>query len=173
MNLPGLRDPKALEQFELEKTSARSRDLLPSGRLDADHYQAIHKYLFQDVYEWAGQLRTVSISKGASPFCEPRFIQEQLAQLFSRLEQQDFLRQLDPTSFAIRAAEFLADLNAIHAFREGNGRTQLAFLTLLASEAGHPFDHSRMVEAEFLQAMIQSFDGNNAPLEAQLLKLIV
>jgi cell filamentation protein len=81
------------------------------------------------------------------------------------------LKGLNTESFAKEAAEFLAHLNAIHPFREGNGRTQLTFMTLLAARAGHPFDLSRLDPPEFLQAMITSFFGDLRDLQAILRRL--
>ena len=74
-------------------------------------------------------------------------------------------------TFAIAAAHFLADLNAIHAFRDGNGRVQLAFMSLLAFQAGHVLEISRVRREPFLQAMIASFNGDEGPLAAELLQL--
>jgi cell filamentation protein len=69
-------------------------------------------------------------------------------------------------------AEFLSDLNAIHPFREGNGRSQLAFLHLLALRAVHPLEIERIKPAIFLAAMIRSFDGDINPLSEQLSALL-
>lgn len=69
-------------------------------------------------------------------------------------------------------AHFLAELNAIHAFREGNGRTQLTFFALLAVHAGHPLDFRKLDPHEMLDAMIASFDENEAPLAAAIRRLI-
>jgi fido (protein-threonine AMPylation protein) len=115
----------------------RSTESLPSGRLSYSHFRAIHRHLFQDVYAWAGKVRTVRISKGESTFCYPEHIDQEMAKLFKALRQTGHLRGTSPQDFAKQAAHFLAELNAIHPFREGNGRTQLTFLTLLADRAGH------------------------------------
>jgi cell filamentation protein len=97
------------------------------------HFCAIHHHLFQDVFDWAGTPRTVRISKQASAFCFPEHIDAQATKLFSELKDEKYLEMLS----ARKAAHFLAELNALHAFREGNGRTQLTFFALLADRAGH------------------------------------
>src|SRR5690349_24449261 len=100
--------------------------------------------LFQDVYSWAGKPRSVRISKGGSMFCFPENIQAQADKLFEELTARDCLRDLNNKKFATEAAYFIADLNAIHPFREGNGRSQLTFLMLLADQAGHPLDADKI-----------------------------
>ncbi len=110
---------------------------MPPGQLSVTHYKRLHYHLFQDVYSWAGKFRTVRISKKDSMFCYPENISGEMNILFDKLRQEKHLKSLELKIFAHKAAHFLAELNAIHPFREGNGRTQLAFLTILASQAGH------------------------------------
>jgi cell filamentation protein len=172
INRLDLRNQLSLDAFEAEITRERSAEPLPEGDLDVTHYLAIHHHLFQDVYAWAGEIRTVRISKDGGMFCYPEHIQNELAKLFGGLREADFLRNLDRSSFAARAADFAAELNAIHAFREGNGRTQLAFLTMLADVAGHPLALERLDAHEFLSAMVISFKGDNAPLIHSIRHLI-
>src|SRR5215813_13265691 len=89
-----LRTQVELDAFETEISSARAEEPLPEGALDFAHYRAVHHHLFQDVYEWAGQPRTVRISKGGNPFCFPENIDNQATQLFEALGQDDYLRNL-------------------------------------------------------------------------------
>jgi cell filamentation protein len=167
-----LRTQAELEAFEAEISSARAEEPLPEGRLDFPHYCAIHHHLFQDVYEWAGQPRTVRISKGGNPFCFPENIEGQAAKLFDGLREADFLRNPDPVEFSGKAAHFLSELNAIHTFREGNGRAQLSFFALLADYAGHPLNLDKLDPDEMLAAMIASFDGDEDSLSQVILSLI-
>jgi cell filamentation protein len=171
-NLLGIEAEDTLEALETELAMTRADEPLPSGKLDADHYLAIHHHLFQDVYGWAGKPRTVRISKRNSHFCFPEWIDGELAKLFRGLKQERFLKGLSPEAFARKAATFLATLNVIHAFREGNGRAQLSFLLLLADNAGHPLDISQMDPETMLHAMIASFEGDEEPL-VQLLLLMI
>ncbi len=92
--------------------------------------------------------------------------------MFENLRWSKVLRRQDRAGFAAGAAHFLADLNAIHAFRDGNGRAQLAFVALLAAQAGHPLDLERLDPAAFLSAMIASFHGNEELLTMHLIALI-
>lgn len=171
-NIPGMRDAGALERFETAITAQRAGEALPSGRLTVRHYQAVHRHLFQDVYRWAGRLRSIRISKGNSTFCYPEHIKGELQRTFCGLRKSNRLRGLDAGEFARRAAHFLSELNAIHAFRDGNGRAQLAFMALVAANAGHPLALGRLNPKDFLNAMIASFHGDERPLARQLLMLI-
>lgn len=167
-NKAGLTDADALEQFETAMTFARSEEPLPAGRLSITHYCAIHHHLFQDVYDWVGKLRTVRLTKGASTFCYPENIAREMRELFSWLRKRRYLRGLRPADFSRDAAHFLAELNAIHPFREGNGRTQLTFLALVANRADHPLDLDQLDPDAMLDAMIRSFNSNEAPLAAAI-----
>ncbi len=171
-NVPGLRDQAELDAFEALITAQRAEEPLPRGRLGYAHYRAIHRHLFQDVFAWAGKLRTVRIAKGDSMFCYPEHIDNEMRALFAGLARDRFLRGLPPAEFAKPAAHLLAELNAIHPFREGNGRTQLAYLTLLAANAGHPLGLERLNPRAMLAATIASFTSVEAPLAALIAELI-
>jgi cell filamentation protein len=105
-------------------------------------------------------------------FCYPEHIDGEMRKLFARLNAERFLRGLSAGEFARRAAHVLAELNAIHPFREGNGRAQLTYLTLLAARAGHPLALERMEPNAMLAAMVASFKSDEAPLAALIEGLI-
>lgn len=92
--------------------------------------------------------------------------------LFGDLEEQAYLHKLSSKAFADAAAAFLATLNAIHPFREGNGCAQNAFLTLIAERVGHPLALERLEPDRFLAATIASFHGDEAPLRGEIRRLI-
>jgi cell filamentation protein len=164
INRLGLRSQSELDAFEAEVSAERATQPLPAGRTSYAHYRAIHKHLFGDVYAWAGKVRTVRISKGGSAFCYPEHIDREMRRLFSTLSAQKHLKGLDARTFAARAAHFLAELNAIHPFREGNGRTQLSFLVELAEHAGHSIPMRDLKPKAVLRAFVTSFKGNERPL---------
>jgi cell filamentation protein len=167
-----LRDADELASFEAEMSDARADEEAPAGELDFKHFKAIHHHLFQDVYDWAGKTRNVRMSKGGNPFAFPENIENQAKKLFTQLKEDSMLQELLAKDFAEKSAHFLAELNVIHAFREGNGRTQLSFFLLLAEQAGHPIDLDRFDPDDFLDAMIASFQGNEAPLAAIIKELV-
>ena len=97
-------------------------------------------------------------------FCYPENIESEATKLFAKLKADKYLRGLASKDFAKQSAHFLAELNAIHAFREGNGRAQLSFFLLMAEQAAHPLDLEDFDPDAFLQAMIVSFDDDEASL---------
>lgn len=167
-NRLGTKDSGVLEAFELEMATLRAEEPLPEGRFSPAHYRSVHRHLFQDVYRWAGRYRTVRTAKGGNWFCYPEHIPQQMTALFAGLRGYDCLSSDDFEIFVRGAANFLAELNAIHPFREGNGRTQLAFMHLLSIKAGHPLDFARVEPTGFMQAMIASFGGDLESLVSQL-----
>jgi cell filamentation protein len=167
-----IRDAGILEAFEVEIYTLRAEEPLPHGAFDPAHYCRIHHHLFQDVYEWAGQYRTVRTSKGGNAFCYPEHIPAQMDALFRSILGGEAFVQRSRSEFLREAVRFLGELNAIHPFREGNGRAQLAFLGLIGATAGHPFAFERIDRNAFLQAMIESFFGRSEGLTAELGKLL-
>lgn len=161
-----------LTDFEFTMFLSRASEPLPDGNLDYPHYQAIHHHLFQDVYDWAGQPRAIRTGKGSNWFCHPEHIQAEAERLFRWLAERDHLMGLDMQGFPSDAAYFLSELNAIHPFREGNGRAQLAFLKLLTLNAGRSFNDDVLEPQRTLSAMIESFRGNIEPLTALIADLI-
>ena len=171
-NKLNLTDQAALDAFEADAVTQRGAEPLPAGRFTPTHLRAVHQHLFQDVYRWAGRYRTVRISKGGSMFCYPEHIPAQLRMLFVWLEDRDRFAKLDANDFAEQGAHFLSELNAIHAFREGNGRAQMAFFAMLADHAGHPLDLDRLEPEPFLAAMIAAFNGDERDLAVQIRMLL-
>ena len=114
-------DPRDLDAYETEISIARSGEPLPEGEFDFEHYCAVQHHLFQDVYAWAGRVRTVRISKQGNPFCYPEHIEAQASKLFAELKANNFLENLEPDEFSTQAAHFLSELNAIHASGKETG----------------------------------------------------
>ncbi len=154
-NLRGLTDPQELAIFEARNTHRRLTEMLEaplSGQLDTAHLKAIHRFIFQDVFEWAGQFRTVEISKGGHLFGRAAFLETALEQIFERLTAESHLTGLHLDEFAQRAAYYLGELNAAHPFREGNGRTQREFIRVLGLKGGHYIDWRGTAAEEMIEA---------------------
>lgn len=112
------------------------------------------------------------IGKEGSWFRYPEYIDREMKKLFAGLAKESYVRAHDADGFAVKAAHFLTELNAIHPFREGNGRAQLSFLILLAEQAGHPLNLDKLDPEAVLAATIRSFAGSEKPLLAVIRKLI-
>ncbi len=162
-NLAGITDPGELVVVENRVTRARivqlSNDPL-RGTYDLARLQAIHRHIFQDIYDWAGQLRTVNISKGNTPFAFASALVPAASELFTRLRNEKNLQGLGHAVFVSRAAHYLSEINALHPFREGNGRAQRAFLAQLARDAGWTIDWHPISEEQNIRASVEAFGGN-------------
>jgi cell filamentation protein len=171
-NKAGLRDAERLEAFEVEMTSLRALEPRPEGKFEPAHYRAFHRHMFGDVYAWAGRYRTVRTSKGGNVFCYPEHIASQMDKLFAVLQRAPFTGGATSSEFVGAAASFLAELNAIHAFREGNGRVQLSFMHAISIRAGYELDFTQIRHRAFLNAMIRSFEGDLASLKRALRQML-
>ena len=142
-NLFDLRDQNELSKVEAKVTVLRLDQLRQrplTGKFDLDHLQKIHRHVFRDIYSWAGQLRTVSMSKGESLFCRHEFIAAEGERIFTQLRGKNSLRGRPQDLFCERLAFYFGEINALHPFREGNGRTQRVLLESIAKQAGFDFD---------------------------------
>ena len=151
-NKLNLTDAAELDYFEREFVVQRIAEGLPSGRFDLAHLRAIHRHLFQDVYDWAGDIRTVEISKGGHQFQFRHYIETGMADVHRRINAHNLLRDLSANDFADLAGEIIGDLNYVHPFREGNGRTQAIYLEQLAGQAGHALDLKAVQKEAWINA---------------------
>ena len=167
INRLGITDQSTLEQFEAALVATRSYELSQTplkGRFDLAHLQAIHKHLFVDLYEWAGRLRTIDISKGGNRFANHMQIESAAAPILQQLAKENHLAGLGAEAFSDRAAYYLGELNALHPFREGNGRAQREFISHLAHTNGYYVAWENMAPADLLAASIASFHGDASKL---------
>ena len=164
-NKLSIRNADELDRVERRLATQRAREGIPTGNFDLKHLKAIHRHLFQDIYDWAGQLRTVEISKDGSQFQFQRYIETGMADVHRRLVQRNFLKGLDAAAFAHGAGEIMGDVNYVHPFREGNGRTQMLYLSQLASQAGHKIDIERIRNLQnWIEVSRAAHRGDYAPM---------
>lgn len=127
------------------------------GNFDLTHLQAIHKALFEEIYDWAGNIREKGfISKGNSLFCGAEFIVPYSEDLFAKLHDEEYLQGLDRDTFIQRIAFYISEINALHPFREGNGRTQRVFANQLAKQAGWDLNFKTVDPERLCDAYISS-----------------
>lgn len=166
INKEDLRDAERLGAFERQLSSVRSIYIPASFPITPEGYRAIHRHIFQDVYDWAGEYRSVAIAKG-DLFALPPYIEGEMERRFALIHREKDLRGFGADRFAARAAEHICEINAIHPFREGNGRTQRLFLKVLARQAGHDLRIDRMDREQWMRASIESFRRQDyAPMTA-------
>ena len=169
------RDQEKLSEIERTITFIKASELEANpieGHFDLNHLKAIHHFLFCDIYDWAGTIRQKGfISKGESVFCKAEFIEPYSSGFFKRLKRENYLVNLTKEEFVIRLAFYIAEINALHPFREGNGRTQRIFANQLARQAGWNLNLSACTPKELCDAYVQSM-SNLTPL-IQLLNQII
>ena len=148
-----------LQTYEAKITAAKSLGLRKSGitgNFDSNHIKQIHKYLFEDVYPFAGQFRTENIAKGEFRFAQFEYIEAELESLLNKLKKEEYLQGLNKKDLATKLAYYLAELNVLHPFREGNGRTNREFIRQLALKNGYQLDLKKAKAEEILEASIES-----------------
>jgi cell filamentation protein len=169
-----IRDARALQVVEASITTPKLAELVRQpvpGNYDLDHLRRFHREIFSGVYPWAGEIRSVYIAK-AQLFAAPQYIMSYLGDQLARLGAENHLRGLDQSQFVERATYYLAEVNAVHPFREGNGRTQRAFFGQLAHDAGYEIAWDRLDPDRNIEASIASLDGDNSKLQEQLSELV-
>ncbi|QKM64369.1 cell filamentation protein Fic [Polynucleobacter tropicus] len=162
-----------LDAYEGELSTLRSIEIIESpvsGKFDLAHLQNIHLALFQDVYDWAGKIRTVDISRGNSRFANVRFIKSAANEIFNKLARENRLKGLDANDLSKRLAHYLSEINALHPFREGNGRVQRLFISQLSEEAGYKLDYSDLEQEQIYRAMELAFNGDESILANLILE---
>lgn len=160
-----IRDDNELSYKERLCTSYRILNLKNDivkikGNLDLKHLQDIHKYIFQDVYDWAGELRKIDIAKGVM-FAYSQFIIPESNRIFAELKNEQYLSTYSTNKFCERLAYYKAEINMLHPFREGNGRSIREFTRELAKFNDYNLDYSLVSEDEYMDAMVQSSTNNN------------
>ncbi|QUH20417.1 Fic/DOC family protein [Alkaliphilus sp. B6464] len=146
------REYTALSIAEIKHTPVK-------GNLDLKHLQSIHKQIFNDIYDWAGELRTVNISKGNS-FYNHMYILEGAEEIFSKLKRENYLIGISQPDIHDKLAYYLGEINVLHPFREGNGRAQRIFIEYLAQVAGYSIDFSNITDIEMIEASVEAFNCN-------------
>ncbi|TAM87658.1 hypothetical protein EPN42_11125 [bacterium] len=175
INRWGIEDQDLLEATETAFTDLRLAELAQQpiiGAFDLDHLRAVHRHIFQDVFEWAGEDRTVEIAK-AHLFCERAAINAEGSRIFGALRKEKDLVDLPREKFVRRAAHYYDQVNQLHPFREGNGRAQREFFRQLSLEAGWPLrwdrlgiEHGDPGKDILTGACIEAMDGRLDALEA-------
>ena len=157
-NRLGITDDKTLTEAERRLTQARGAE---AARLSfpatADGYRALHKHLFQDLYDWAGQDRTVDTAKGGARFAHVPYIARELDKLFADVGAKNGLRGLPRDEFFDGLGNHINEINAIHPFREGNGRAMRHHAAQLARDAGHPIRIASIEKTAWMEASRHGF----------------
>lgn len=177
-NKLGISDADELARTEYDLTAQRTQAIINSPtpqKFDLNLLLDLHRQLFGDIYDFAGKFRTVNISKPDSPvpFCYADFLPTEANRIFTELQNDRYLVDLDQPVFVEKLAYYASELNALHPFREGNARTTRLFLDLLCNNAGYIIDFSLASRRAILHADTEAFAGNLAPLRTLYRQIVI
>ena len=168
INLLNIRDNKTLQRAESRIVATKLFELRKNemiGNFDVEHFIKIHKFLFEDIYPFAGKFRTENIAKGYFSFAEWEYIDTELRKLLEKLHKSNLLKNDTRAELVKDLAYYLAELNVLHPFREGNGRTIREFIRELAYKNGYLLDLQKVEPIEvydaFLKSVIDTTDLEN------------
>ena len=160
-NKLNIRDNKLLKTAEEEITLIKQMELLKNpikGNFTKAHLMNIHKFIFEDIYSLAGKIRREQISKADTLFYPPNLIDRELDKVFAKIKEKNMLRETDEEKVFDNLAYVMAELNIIHPFREGNGRSIREFIRLMAKRMGYDLNWGNVDKEELLEASILSVD---------------
>ena len=129
------------------------------GDFTAEHYRDIHRTIMGNIYDWAGKVRTVDLSKKGTRFHSHEGLGHAMRLLFDHLNEQNCFLGLPYDKYAAKIAEFYSDLNLLHPFREGNGRAQRVLIAQLVERAGYSIDFSECDKDLLMIATIRAAHG--------------
>ena len=175
VNKLNIQDEKQLSSVEAHISLAKILILQKNplqGNFDFEHYKAIHKFIFEDLYDWAGIVRTVNISKKGTSFANADKIYSLADACFMRLKNQNYFKNLNKEAFVQKMSDFYCVTNYLHPFREGNGRTQRVFLSQLSQNAGYEMNFAAVDTDELMIATIQASNGVDTHLKTVLYEII-
>jgi cell filamentation protein len=174
-NKLGIEDPIELRDREAD-LALRQEVYLTRVRFhrsyDFDHLRFLHQRLFGDVYDWAGNVRTVPINKDGSEFARPEHISSEAARIFGELRKENILQATTMSDLPPRLAYFFGELNALHPFREGNGRTQRLFISHILELRSLILEWSRVTPQQMVSVSVAVHHGNDAPLRSLFAEII-
>ena len=173
-NKLNIRDNKLLKTAEEEITLIKQMELLKNpikGNFSKAHFMNIHKFIFEDIYPFAGKIRREQISKADTMFYPPNLIDRELDKVFTKIKEKNMLRETDEEKVFDNLAYVMAELNIIHPFREGNGRSIREFIRLMAKRMGYDLKWGNVDREALLEASILSV--NNYKVLVGILKACV
>ena len=174
INKLDIKDPEILNEYETSIVALKLMALVKqgiTGSFDFNHYISIHRFLFEDIYPFAGVLRNENIYKNYFQFAQFEYIKPELERLFNELKNENYLRDYDKENLAKKLAYYWAELNVLHPFREGNGRATREFLRQLALKNDYELNYQNVSFKELFDASIKSI-ADTTDLEKLIYKCL-
>lgn len=162
-----------LEEAEREITAITARRVeFNHPPYDLEYMRTLHYKLFSELYDWAGEIRSIDISKGGTRFCNCGRVIAESQKLFGHLDGENWLQNLPREEFCNKLAEYYCEINMIHPFREGNGRVQRLLFEHLSLAASYDLDWGDVAQDEWIQANIDGVNVNYEPM-SKIFKRII
>ncbi|WP_089139497.1 Fic/DOC family protein [Vibrio rumoiensis] len=149
--------------FTMQRYLAYQSNVVELQQLNFSHLKFLHSYLFQDLFDWAGQVREIDISKGSTRFCTVSRIEPEAKKLFDTIPH---LTNVSPPDLVPELANLFCELNLLHPFREGNGRTLRFFFEELTFILGYDIEWPKISQQEWVDANIAGVALDLNPLIA-------
>lgn len=166
INLLGISDDKELQDAELGLTELAALDIdFAPPPYNLDYLCNIHRKVFEDIYVWAGKIRSIDISKGDTRFCNCTRIVAEANKQFQTLANANYFEDDSREELVAHLAELYVELNMTHPFREGNGRAQRILFEHIVINCGYEFSLDNVEEDEWIQANIAGVHCNYEPMK--------
>ena len=181
INKLGIKDETELNSCEALITAYKAASLINeplAHNFGFEDYKRLHRVLFEELYNWAGQPRTIALSKTATVFIAPEKIEELGTLIFARLKKMDYFTKLPQGKFIAEATDLYHSLNMLHPFREGNTRTTITFCCQYADEIGLNMNreifekNSRYVRTALVAYNAYFADGSNFSKKEYLERIV-
>ena len=144
---------KIEKPFTAKRTEEFKKQPLPE-KIDYEYFKSIHAYIFQDIYEWAGKQRTVDLAKDGHIFCRVKDIEDTARNIFSKINKENNFKGTTKKELANKLSNLFFELNELHPFREGNGRTQREFLKNIAKINNYELSFRNISSEEMIEISI-------------------
>ncbi|MFK3712347.1 MULTISPECIES: putative adenosine monophosphate-protein transferase Fic [Leclercia] len=172
-NRLGIRQAERLAQAAYEFTALRAATLSLGPLLRGlPHLCAIHQHLYQDLFDWAGDIREMDIYQGDTRFCHFAYIEKEGNALMQDLEEEGYLVGLEKADFINRLSHYYCEINVLHPFRIGNGIVQRIFFEQLAIHAGYQLDWRGIDPEAWAQANQSGAMGDLSALNTIFSKVV-
>lgn len=172
-NRLGIRQAERLAQAAYESTALRAATLSLGPLLRGlPHLCAIHQHLYQDIFDWAGDIREMDIYQGDTRFCHFAYIEKEGNALMQDLEEEGYLVGLEKADFINRLSHYYCEINVLHPFRIGNGIVQRIFFEQLAIHAGYQLDWRGIDPEAWAQANQSGAMGDLSALNTIFSKVV-
>lgn len=176
VNKFGIKNQAELDNVEKQITllkAVQAEQEIKFENVDFELYKHLHRQVFSDLYEWAGTVRKINISKKGTVFCNASDIESIGTLKFERLKKQDYLKGMDNETFFDELTDLYHELNLLHPFREGNGRTLRLFVTLLVRNTGRDIDFNKTDSDLLTIATIRAAQGDKSLLRSVFEELVL